>query len=307
MKIPIVLLLLKSFADGMSVTMPSKVLVTGAAGRTGRLVFSLLNEDSDVNVVGLLRSEKSAIKLRKDTKCGLDQLVVADVTDDEFYGNIPKVLEGSNAMIICTSAVPVISKSSMFKTLLKVPLNLITGKKPFNFRSLRFKFKKNQYPEIVDYEGQKRQIDLAKKLGINHVIVVSSMGGTDPSNFLNSIGKNADGSGNGDILLFKRKAEKYLVESGLGYTIIHPGGLRDTPDTNEEILIDVNDELLKNEKKSINRLDVAKLCVAAVKTGSKNASLDCVAFEVDEGTKPRSAAEVLEEFFSSGKTYDYSL
>eukprot|EP00594_Rhizosolenia_setigera_P021134 CAMPEP_0178979358 /NCGR_PEP_ID=MMETSP0789-20121207/25790_1 /TAXON_ID=3005 /ORGANISM="Rhizosolenia setigera, Strain CCMP 1694" /LENGTH=236 /DNA_ID=CAMNT_0020669439 /DNA_START=51 /DNA_END=761 /DNA_ORIENTATION=- len=224
MKIPIVLLLLKSFADGMSVTMPSKVLVTGAAGRTGRLVFSLLNEDSDVNVVGLLRSEKSAIKLRKDTKCGLDQLVVADVTDDEFYGNIPKVLEGSNAMIICTSAVPVISKSSMFKTLLKVPLNLITGKKPFNFRSLRFKFKKNQYPEIVDYEGQKRQIDLAKKLGINHVIVVSSMGGTDPSNFLNSIGKNADGSGNGDILLFKRKAEKYLVESGLGYTIIHPGG-----------------------------------------------------------------------------------
>ena len=40
----------------------------------------------------------------------------------------------------------------------------------------------------------------------------SSMGGTDPSNFLNTIGKNADGSGNGDILLWKRKAEKYLVE-----------------------------------------------------------------------------------------------
>ena len=38
------------------------------------------------------------------------------------------------------------------------------------------------------------------------------MGGTDPSNFLNTIGKNKDGSGNGDILLWKRKAEKYLVE-----------------------------------------------------------------------------------------------
>ena len=38
------------------------------------------------------------------------------------------------------------------------------------------------------------------------------MGGTDPSNFLNTIGKNPDGSGNGDILLWKRKAEKYLVE-----------------------------------------------------------------------------------------------
>ncbi len=38
------------------------------------------------------------------------------------------------------------------------------------------------------------------------------MGGTDPSNFLNTIGKNKDGSGNGDILLWKRKAEKYLVD-----------------------------------------------------------------------------------------------
>ena len=39
------------------------------------------------------------------------------------------------------------------------------------------------------------------------------MGGTQPENFLNSIGKQADGSG-GDILLWKRKAERYLVESG---------------------------------------------------------------------------------------------
>jgi len=38
------------------------------------------------------------------------------------------------------------------------------------------------------------------------------MGGTDKNNFLNTIGKNADGSGNGDILIWKRKAEKYLTE-----------------------------------------------------------------------------------------------
>lgn len=40
----------------------------------------------------------------------------------------------------------------------------------------------------------------------------SSMGGTDKNNFLNTIGKNKNGSGNGDILIWKRKAEKYLVE-----------------------------------------------------------------------------------------------
>jgi len=41
------------------------------------------------------------------------------------------------------------------------------------------------------------------------------MGGTDPSNFLNTIGKNKDGTGNGDILIWKRKAEKYLIKVGL--------------------------------------------------------------------------------------------
>jgi uncharacterized protein YbjT (DUF2867 family) len=46
------------------------------------------------------------------------------------------------------------------------------------------------------------------------------MGGTDRSNFLNTIG-------GGDILVWKRRAEKYLVDSGLEYTIVHPGGLTD--------------------------------------------------------------------------------
>lgn len=31
-------------------------------------------------------------------------------------------------------------------------------------------------------------------------------------------------SGDGNILLWKRKAEQYLMSSGLKYTIIHPGG-----------------------------------------------------------------------------------
>lgn len=38
------------------------------------------------------------------------------------------------------------------------------------------------------------------------------MGGTDENNFLNSIGKSKDGSGDGDILVWKRKAEKYLAQ-----------------------------------------------------------------------------------------------
>jgi len=283
---------------------PSKVIVTGAAGRTGKLVFSSLNENSKVETLGLLRTEKSAIKLRKETKCGLDHLVVCDVTN--ISDDIPKQLEGSEAMVICTSAVPSISKMSMIKSLLKIPIKIVTGKKPFNFRDLKFKYKPGQYPEKVDYEGQMAQIDLAKKLGINHVIIVSSMGGTDPSNFLNSIGKNNDGTGNGDILLWKRKAEKYLIDSGLSYTIIHPGGLTDKPGSISELILDVNDQLLKNEKRSISRADVANLCIAALMEGKeKNVSFDCISKEVEDGVSVKGAADVFSEFLDTGKTANY--
>ena len=69
----------------------------------------------------------------------------------------------------------------------------------------------------IDWLGQKAQFDAAKAAGIDHVVVVSSMGGTQPDNMLNKIG-------GGNILVWKRKAEIYLKESGLTYTIIHPGG-----------------------------------------------------------------------------------
>jgi uncharacterized protein YbjT (DUF2867 family) len=69
----------------------------------------------------------------------------------------------------------------------------------------------------VDWQGQKAQFDAAKAAGVGHVVVVSSMGGTQPDNNLNRIG-------GGNILVWKRKAEMYLKDSGLPYTILHPGG-----------------------------------------------------------------------------------
>ena len=62
------------------------------------------------------------------------------------------------------------------------------------------------------------QIEAAKSAGVRRVVLISSMGGTDLSNRLNSFG-------NGNILVFKRQSEEYLLGSGLEYTILHPGGL----------------------------------------------------------------------------------
>ena len=75
-------------------------------------------------------------------------------------------------------------------------------------------------PLQVDWEGQKRQIDAAKAAGVKQVVLVSSMGITQKENRLNDLG-------DGKILTWKRKAEEYLIASGLPYTIIHPGGLID--------------------------------------------------------------------------------
>jgi len=208
-----------------------QVIVTGAAGRTGQLVFSSLMQDSRYYPLGLVRTESSAKKLIKDVQCGLENIWVCDVTelDVQNQDGLPKSASEAEAMIICTSAVPAMRKRSLAKAFLKMPFKILRGQKAFDFRSLEFYYKPGQHPEKVDYEGQVKQIDLAKQLGVSHVVLVSSMVGTDPNDFLNALGKKKNGEGDGDILIWKRKAEKYLVDSGLQYTIIHPGGLKNTP------------------------------------------------------------------------------
>lgn len=107
----------------------------------------------------------------------------------------------------------------------------------------------------MDWLGAKNQIDAAKEAGIGHFVIVSSMGGTQPENFLNAIGKQEDGSG-GDILLWKRKAERYLIKSGLDYTIIHPGGLIDESPRERELSVGTDDTLLGRTSRQVPRSDV---------------------------------------------------
>jgi hypothetical protein len=195
-------------------TAPMKVLVTGAAGKTGRLILKKLEENPRFEPKGLVRTEGSARKLLDDReiKCPLEHMVISDITSPTFEDDMPSGLRGMDAMVICTSAVPRISRLSLAGAILKAPWNMVRRKAPVDFRKLQFKWKNGGYPEVVDYHGQVAQIELAKKLGMQKVVIVSSMGGTKPENFLNRVGKKKDGSGNGDILLWKRKAEKYLVE-----------------------------------------------------------------------------------------------
>jgi nucleoside-diphosphate-sugar epimerase len=295
----------------------TKVVVTGASGRTGRLVFEALQNDPRFSQPkALVRSQSSAKKLRQAiSDVGLDQIVICDVVTALTGGAPPPVaLQGYEALILCTSAVPRVSKWSLLQAFLRAPINLLQRKKAIDFRSFKFKWNNNQYPELVDYQGALAQFELAKQLGIRHIVVVGSMGGCDTSNFLNKIGKTEGkngkaSTGNGDILIWKRQAERFLVEqSDFDYTIIHPGGLVDTPGGENDFVLDVNDALLANQKRSISRSDVASLCLAGLTVGrGQKIVLDCITREREsEESPPATAEQALTSFLQQGKQYDYS-
>eukprot|EP00608_Synchroma_pusillum_P007412 CAMPEP_0198419306 /NCGR_PEP_ID=MMETSP1452-20131203/126_1 /TAXON_ID=1181717 /ORGANISM="Synchroma pusillum, Strain CCMP3072" /LENGTH=291 /DNA_ID=CAMNT_0044139431 /DNA_START=33 /DNA_END=908 /DNA_ORIENTATION=+ len=232
------------------------VVVTGAGGKTGKLVFGkLVNRSEPDTVRGVVTSPKSAKKLCSATGVSKDAVVVGDVLDRE---SLKAAFEGAESVVVCTSAVPKIKFFSILKLLFK---KMILRKE--NPGRPEFRWRKNGEPELVDYKGLMNQVDMAKEAGVKQMVVVGSMGGTQPENFLNTIGKRPDGTG-GDILLWKRKAEKYLIDSGLPYTIVHAGGLTDTEGGNRTLLMDVDDKLLSADERSIPRADVAEVCVRAL-------------------------------------------
>ncbi|HLO86682.1 MAG TPA: SDR family oxidoreductase [Nostocaceae cyanobacterium] len=101
-----------------------------------------------------------------------------------------------------------------------------------------------------DYLGNKNLIDAAVKAGVKKFIFVSSIGAGNsviamPPQALETLKP---------VLIEKEKAEKYLINSGLTYTIIRPGGLKSEPATGKGMLTED-----AHVVGSINRADVAQL------------------------------------------------
>ncbi|EPS64191.1 hypothetical protein M569_10591, partial [Genlisea aurea] len=143
----------------------STVLVTGAAGRTGQIVYKKLKERPDEYTArGLVRSKESKEKIGGD-----HDVYIGDIRD---FDSIVPSFEGIDALIILTSAVPK----------MKPDFDPSKGGRP------EFYFEDGEFPEQVDWIGQKNQIDAAKAVGVKHVVLVGSMGGTDLNHPLNRLG-----------------------------------------------------------------------------------------------------------------------
>lgn len=264
-------LLLIAICTCLATVRSSKVVVTGGAGRTGSLVVKRLLDFKEFNTIAAVKNEKSVSTLAK--KIPGASVVVGDIRDP---ASLEKLFENCDKVVLATSAVPKIK----FLSILKV-FALKLFKKTAR---PEFWFEENGDPYNIDWLGAKNTIDAAKKAGVKQFVFISSMGGTDKENFLNTIGRVEGEENSGNILLWKRKAEKYLIDSGMPYTIIHPGGLLDKAGGEREIVFGVDDKLLAEKTRSIPRADVAEVCVQAMlrPSGLKRA-FDVISKEPGDG------------------------
>jgi nucleoside-diphosphate-sugar epimerase len=122
--------------------------------------------------------------------------------------------------------------------------------------------------ERADYLGNKNLIDAAVKAGVQKFILVSSIGSGEsvvaiPPQALETLRS---------VLLEKEQAEKHLIESGLTYTVIRPGGLKSEPATGNGVLTE--DYKVAG---SIHRADVAQLvCKCLFSEAANNKILSAV-------------------------------
>ncbi|MEA5564876.1 MULTISPECIES: NAD(P)H-binding protein [unclassified Anabaena] len=133
-------------------------------------------------------------------------------------------------------------------------------------------------PYKVDFEGTKNLVDVAKAKGIEHFVLVTSLCVSQFFHPLNLFWL---------ILVWKKQAEEYLQKSGLNYTIVRPGGLKneDNPDA---IVMQSADTLFEG---SIPRQKVAQVCVEALfKPAAHHKIVEIVA-------KPEASPKSFEELF----------
>lgn len=288
---------------------PKKVVVAGAGGQTGKSLFRQLLGDDDFVAVGIVRTQTSKDTLLEDSSLAIDdesKVVVCDVTDETA---VKAALDWNtvDALCICTSGTP-------------RPTGEMKDGRPV------FGFPEGGEPEIVDWVGQKSQIDAvseATSSAVRHIVVCSSMGGTDPENPLNKFGRKIDPETGeetgGNILMWKRKAEKYLIEksesdSNLKYTIVHPGGLINEPGNQRELIVGVDDDRVtyggEGSPRTVPRDDVARVMMEACRNPEAygNRSFDLRAQEPTDGEESVVATDFSTLLDSlEGKNCDYSL
>lgn len=107
-------------------------------------------------------------------------------------------------------------------------------------------------PEQVDWIGTRHLIDVAGKIGVKHYVMISAASAGNPDAPLNERF--------GNVLVWKGRAEDYLRDSGLPYTIVRGPGLRDNPGGEKPIVLEQGG----SGRRLMEREDLATVTVAVL-------------------------------------------
>lgn len=212
------------------------ILVTGATGGTGLLVYNLLKEKG-INTRAFVRNVTKARSVLKCNKCDASEgIFVGDVTQE---ASMTEAMSGVTGLAVVTSSMPHCTDFRDPKTC---------------------SYPKHAYPVDVDFDGGKAQIAAYAKgrdeSSTGSVVLCSSMGTTEPDNFLDQLG-------NGHIGFFKLNEEAALMSSGIPFTIVKPCGLTNDPAGQRELIVGHDDEI-NVKPPAIPRGDVARVMVEAL-------------------------------------------
>ncbi len=222
------------------------VLVTGATGRTGRLVYTKLL-DAGYDVRALVRSRSKAREVLGCGDCGDSEGVfTGDVTDIDSLG---APMQGVDRLVILTSSVPLPGAAGAAND--DPPL-------PGGFAA-NLHYAPGGSPREVDWLGCRNLVIAAVSAGVQQVVLVSSKGTTEPDSAL-------DMMGGGHSLFYKLQSEVFLMGSGIeSYTIVKPCGLDPTLAEihgQHKLIASHDDEYVAN--RMMSRGDLASVLLKAV-------------------------------------------
>ena len=135
-------------------------------------------------------------------------------------------------------------------------------------------------PMQVDYWGTRNLVDVAKTQGIQKFVLVSSLCVSQFFHPLNLFWL---------VLYWKKQAEAYLQQSGLTYTIVRPGGLKNE-DNSDAIILAKADTLFEGR---IPRQKVSRICVEALFQATANNKI------IETVTQPDLPQVAIAELFAT--------
>ncbi|XVF40159.1 hypothetical protein PTKIN_Ptkin01aG0089200 [Pterospermum kingtungense] len=207
-----------------NVDVKKKIFVAGATGNTGKRVIEQLLAKGFAVKAGVRDLDKAKTLLSKDNPAL--QIVQSDVT--EGSAKLAEAIGDDSEAVICA-----------------------TGFRPgWDLFA----------PWKVDNFGTVNLVEACRKRGVNRFILISSIlvNGAAMGQLLNPayIFLNVFGL----TLVAKLQAEQYIRKSGINYTIIRPGGLRNEPPTGN-IVMEPEDTLYEG---TISRDQVAEVAVESL-------------------------------------------